>query len=166
MSILVNRFAQAHKKGDEKECARIARFYLAHKKGINNWDLVDGSARYILGAYLFDHLKEREVLYKLARSKNLWDKRIAIISTHYFLLHDDYADTLAISAILLGDAHDLIHKAVGWMLREVGKRSLKAEEKFLDKHAATMPRTALRYAIERFTPARKAHYMNAKAALK
>jgi len=162
LTILVDQFTKASKAKNEKERTRIVRFYLAHRKGINNWDLVDGSARYIVGAYLFNHPKERTILYKLAKSKNLWDKRIAIISTHYFILQNEHADALAIMEILLKDKHDLIHKAVGWMLREVGKRDLKVEEKFLDKYAATMPRTSLRYAIERFSPARRAFYMKMK----
>ena len=162
LSILVTQFARAHKAKNEKECARIVRFYLAHRKGINSWDLVDGSARYIAGAYLFDHPKERKVLYRLARSKNLWDKRIAIISTHYFIIQHDLSDSFAIMEILLKDRHDLIHKAVGWMLREVGNRDRTAAEKFLKKHAATMPRTSLRYAIERFSPAERTFYMKMK----
>lgn len=129
-------------KEDKK---KAVKFYLKNTKRINNWDLVDLSAPKILGEY-----GDRDILYKLAKSKNLWEKRIAIISTFTFIKKNNFSDTLKISEILLNDKHDLIHKAVGWMLREIGKRDKKIEEKFLKKYYKIMPRTMLRYAIERF----------------
>lgn len=126
----------------------VYRLYLAHTRYINNWDLVDASARDIVGGYLAD--KDRAPLYRLARSKSLWERRIAIVATHHFIAQRDYVDTLAVTEILLGDAHDLIHKATGWMLREVGKRDQPTLEQFLTRHHRAMPRTMLRYAIERF----------------
>ena len=142
--ILVGQFECAAAEGK----ARVARFYLQRRKCVNNWDLVDSSAPRILGRHLSD--KNRTILYKLARSKNLWERRIAIIATLAFIKENEYTDTLAIAKLLLNDRHDLIHKAVGWMLREVGKKKLSAEEAFLKKYAAVMPRTMLRYAIEKF----------------
>jgi 3-methyladenine DNA glycosylase AlkD len=151
--ILVNQFKTA-KENDKK---KIYNFYLAHTKYINNWDLVDASAHYIVGAYLID--KDRKILEKLAKSKNLWEKRIAIVATFAFIYNGEYEWTFRIAKIVMGDQHDLIHKASGWMLREVGKRA--SEEKlceFLDVYAPHMPRTTLRYAIERFAePKRKAY---------
>ncbi len=150
------------KKSDEKVRIRIIKEYLRLSgKYVNNWDLVDSSAPYLLGKYLED--KPRDVLYKLARSANLWEKRIAIISTLHFIKQDDYKDTLALAKILMNDKHDLIHKAVGWMLREVGKRSEETETKFLDQHAHKMPRTMLRYAIEKYPePVRKKYLAQKK----
>lgn len=149
--ILVHQY----KTGDERMREKIAKFYLKHTKHINNWDLVDLSASYILGEYLFD--KDRAVLYKLVKSKNIWERRIAIITTHMFIRKGEYKDTFILAEILLTDTHDLIHKAVGWMLREVGKRvSRPALVSFLEVHAHHMPRTTLRYAIEHFSePERK-----------
>jgi 3-methyladenine DNA glycosylase AlkD len=119
---------------------------------------VDLSAPKIVGSYLMD--KSRESLYALAKSRNLWKRRIAILSTFHFIRQNDFQDTLNISTILLDDDHDLIHKAVGWMLREVGKRNLSVEEKFLLQHHKKMPRTMLRYAIERFPEAKRQRYLN------
>lgn len=124
------------------------RFYLANAKRINNWDLVDVSAPQIVGDFLLD--KDRKILYELARSENLWEKRISIVSTFAFIKRNEFEDTLAISKILLDDSHDLIHKAVGWMLREVGKRNQEILEGFLKEHYKDIPRTSLRYSIERF----------------
>lgn len=151
--ILVDQY----KRGNAQKRMQIVRLYLANRKYVNNWDLVDSSAPYILGDYLLS--KTKKVLYKLACSKNLWDKRIAIISTLAFIRADKYEDTLKISKLLLADEHDLIHKAVGWMLREVGNHSMKTETRFLDKYAAIMPRTMLRYAIEKFPEAQRKHYL-------
>lgn len=142
--ILVAQF----KKADETKRKRIFKFYIKNRKRINNWDLVDLSAPNIIGEYLLD--KEKDLLYQFALSNNLWEKRMAILSTFTFIRNSLFEDTLAISQILLNDKHDLIHKAVGWMLREVGKRDLKVEEEFLKQHYKTMPRTMLRYAVEKF----------------
>lgn len=148
---------QQYKTADHSGKKLIADFYVENAELINNWDLVDTSAPYILGAYLFNNNKK--ILYKFARSQNLWKKRIAIISTYYFIRHNAFDDTFAIAEILLNDTHDLIHKAVGWMLREIGKRDIVAEITFLDKHSKTMPRTALRYAIERFEETKRRYYL-------
>ena len=154
--ILVDQF----KSGDEKKKKIIFNFYLKNRKGINNWDLVDLSAPKIVGAYLID--KEKDLLYKFARSKDLWEKRMSIISTQAFIREHYFEDTLNISEILLSDKHDLIHKAVGWMLREVGNRDMETEEEFLRKHYKKMPRTMLRYAIEKFTEQKRNAYLKGK----
>lgn len=148
---------EKYKKGDSTEKGNVVKMYLKNTKKINNWDLVDLSAHYILGDYLLD--KDRKILHKLARSKNLWEKRIAIISTFAFIRAREFEDTLKISEILLKDNHDLIHKAVGWMLREVGKRNQKVEEKFLLSYYSDMSRTTLRYAIERFPEQKRQFYL-------
>lgn len=137
---------------------KTVKMYLKNTRYINNWDLVDSSAHLILGDYLED--KDRSILYKLAQSKNLWEKRIAIISTYHFIRRRDFKDTFKISELLLHDPHDLIHKAVGWMLREVGKKDRKAEEKFLQKHYKKMPRTMFRYAIEHFEEKKRKVYLS------
>lgn len=143
-------------KGGIQEQSEVYKSYLSNTKWINNWDLVDVTAPHIVGRYLAD--KNRKALHRLAKSKDLWDKRISIVACHYFIRHNDFADTLQIAEILLKDEHDLIHKAVGWMLREVGKRDQLVEEDFLKKHYEKMPRTMLRYAIERFDePLRQAY---------
>jgi 3-methyladenine DNA glycosylase AlkD len=135
----------------------VARFYINNISQVNNWDLVDLSAPRILGPYLEG--RDRSILYRLAASDKLWERRIAIIATQHFIRKDDFADTLKISEMLLADGHDLMHKAVGWMLREVGKRDLAVEEAFLQRHWKNMPRTALRYAIERFPEEKRRAYM-------
>ena len=127
---------------------KIAEFYLKHNSKINNWDLVDLSADKIIGHYYFN--KKRDNLYQMAESENLWKRRTAIVSTFYFIKNNQFNDTLKISEILLNDEHELIHKAVGWMLREVGKRDIKVLESFLSKNCKQMPRTMLRYSIEQF----------------
>src|SRR6266542_3914173 len=127
--------------------AAIYRLYLGHTDRINNWDLVDVSAANVVGAHLEE--RNRKPLYRLAKSKSLWERRIAMVATLHFIRRNQFEDTLAISKVLLGDKHDLIHNACGWMLREVGKRDENALRGFLEEHAATMPRTMLRYAIER-----------------
>ncbi|KAF2956882.1 DNA alkylation repair protein [Marinitoga sp. 38H-ov] len=126
----------------------VIEIYLRNLERVNNWDLVDSSAPYLLGPYLEN--KDRSILYDLAKSNNLWKQRIAIISTFYFIKNNDFNDSLKISEILLNHNHDLIHKAVGWMLREIGKRNKKVEDEFLKKYYKTMPRTMLRYAIEKY----------------
>lgn len=153
--ILVHNF----REGDEGEREKIFNFYLKNTRFVNNWDLVDLSADKIVGVYLSE-MKDRDILYKLAKSKNLWERRIAIVATFNFIKNDEFRDTLKIARILLEDNHDLIHKAVGWMLREVGKRSLEIEEIFLKKHHKKMPRTMLRYAIEKFSEKRRKEYLN------
>jgi len=135
----------------------IVKFYLKNIKKINNWDLVDLSCHYILGNYLLE--QDRKILYKLAKSNNLWEKRISIITTFAFIDQKDFSDTLKISEILLNDKHDLIHKAVGWVLREIGKKDKKTETQFLDKYYKAMPRTMLRYAIEKFDDKERKHYL-------
>ncbi|MEK7641771.1 MAG: DNA alkylation repair protein [Patescibacteria group bacterium] len=164
LEILVMKFEAAAKVGNKAECTRLAKFYLSHAKHANNWDLVDTSAPYILGRYLFEYVKDRTVLYRLAKSKNLWERRIAIVSTYYFIGEKDFKDTIRIAEILLDDDHDLIHKATGWMLREMGKRDEQLLVSFLEKHAATMPRTMLRYAIERFAKKERVYYLALKAS--
>ena len=152
--ILVAKF----KKADDKEKEKIYKFYLANTKSINNWDLVDLSAPNIVGSYLYN--KDASVIFKLAKSKYLWERRIAILSTFYFIKEGDPKISLEIAEILVNDKHDLIQKAVGWMLREVGKRcGQDIEEQFLQKHYKTMPRTALRYAIERFDEPKRKFYL-------
>lgn len=157
LSILVIQYKKAQKKQDLSQQKKIYNFYFKYKKHINNWDLVDMSCRDVMGAYLFD--KDRRILYKLAKSKSLWDRRLAIISTLYFLREKDYKDTLKISEMLLKDEQDLIHKASGWMLREMGKRDEEPLIQFLNKHAAHMPRTMLRYSLEKLSPTLKKKYM-------
>jgi len=146
-----------YNKSNESEKRKIFEFYLRNTKNINNWDLTDLSAPKIVGNYLLD--KDRSVLYKLARSKSLWEKRISILSTAEFIRNNQFEDTLKISSILLKDKHDLIHKGVGWMLRELGKRDQEVEERFLNKHYKHMPRTMLRYAIERFDENKRKFYL-------
>ena len=157
LEILVFRYEQ----GDSKKKQAIAKFYLTHSKQVNNWDLVDSSAGYILGDYLYR--KDKKVLYDFAKSRNIWQRRIAIISTYSYIRRGEYKETLKIAKLLLRDPHDLIHKAVGWMLREIGKKSLETETAFLDKHYEQMPRTMLRYAIERFPDKLRFSYLKGKA---
>ena len=135
-------------KGDEGIKEKIYKFYLKNTKYINNWDLVDSSAHYIIGPYLIN--RKKDILYKLARSEYLFDRRIAIMSTFHFVKFSSFEDCLQISEILINDKEDLIHKAVGWMLREIGNRNLRIEEDFLKIHYREMPRTMLRYSIEKF----------------
>lgn len=152
--ILVYQF----EKGIEKTKQRIYEFYLRQTRFINNWDLVDLSAGKIVGGYLLD--KPRTVLYSMAKSKDLWEKRIAIIATSAFINQKQYQDTFKIADMLMGDTHDLIHKAVGWMLREVGKRvSREALIDYLKSRYQKMPRTMLRYAIEHFPQATRKKYL-------
>jgi 3-methyladenine DNA glycosylase AlkD len=151
---------QRYEKGDDGLKKIIYGLYLESTEYINNWDLVDLSAEKIVGPYLRD--RARRPLYRLAKSKGLWERRIAILSTFHFIKNHDFMDTLAISGLLLDDAEDLIHKAVGWMLREVGKRDMSAEEEFLRAHYRSMPRTMLRYAIERFPESKRKKYLNGK----
>ena len=147
------------KKPDEKEKEKIYKFYLKNLKYVNNWDLVDLSAEKIIGDYLFD--KKKELLFKLAKG-NLWERRISVMSTFNFIKKKDYSTTLKICKLLLNDKEDLIHKATGWMLREIGNRDLKREEGFLKLHYRNMPRTMLRYAIEKFPEKKRKSYLLGK----
>lgn len=162
--ILVAQF----KKADSTTRKSIYDFYLKNTKYINNWDIVDSSAPYIISVYLWDNFAQNsspsletiKILSKLARSKSVWDRRIAIMSTAYFIQQGDINETFAIAEILLQDEHDLIQKAVGWMLREVGNSvGIEKEERFLKKHYQTMPRTMLRYAIEKFPESKRQAYL-------
>ena len=148
---------QKYQKTKEDE---IPKFYLKHNKKINNWDLVDLSADKILGKYYFN--KSKEDLYKLAYSENIWERRTSIIATFHFIKNNQFEDTIKISKILLKDNHDLIQKAVGWMLREIGKRNLKVLEDFLKKNYKNMPRTMLRYSIEKFPEEKRQMYLKGR----
>lgn len=145
-------------KSDEASQKRWYDFYLSHTERINNWDLVDVSAHKIVGAYLLN--RPRRKLYTLVKSKSLWERRIAIVCTWWFIREGDLEDTWRLSEMLLGDSEDLIHKAVGWMLREAGKKSPEALEAFLDEHAVSMPRVMLRYAIEKMDDKKRKMYLN------
>jgi 3-methyladenine DNA glycosylase AlkD len=152
-SILVLKYG----RGGEKEKKQVYNFYLANRRFIRSWDGVDDSAPYIVGPHLLD--KNRSVLFHLAGSKSLWDRRIAMVSTWWFIRQGDTKDTFKLASKLLKDEEDLMHKAAGWMLREAGKRNLKALKNFLARHHQAMPRTMLRYAIERFPEVERKRYL-------
>ncbi|AEI48200.1 DNA alkylation repair protein [Runella slithyformis] len=152
---LTKRFQKAKK--DELTQQRIFDIYLSNLHQINNWDLVDVSCCDIVGAFLLH--KDRSILYRLAERPHLWSQRVSIVSTRYFISRNQFIDTLQLSELLLSHKHDLIHKAIGWMLREVGKRDELVLEEFLDTHLKKMPRTALRYAIERFPESKRKYYL-------
>lgn len=149
-----------YSKGNEDKRKTIFECYLTHTHYVNNWDLVDSSAHYIVGAYLIN--KDKSVLYKLSQSNSLWERRIAIMSTFYFIKKGQFDDALNISEKLLNDREDLIHKAVGWMLREIGKKDVSVEKTFLDKFTPIMPRTMLRYAIEKFPESERQRYLKGR----
>ena len=151
--LLVHQF----ERGDEALRKKVISLYLKNTRYINNWDLVDLSAPKIVGPYL--DKRSRALLYQLARSKSLWERRIAILASFHFIRQSDFGDCLALTELLLGDDEDLMHKAVGWMLREVGKKDVSVLEGFLKKHYRRMPRTALRYSIERFPEAKRKKYL-------
>ncbi len=151
--LLVSRFT----RGDAAEQAEIYRLYLNNTRYINNWDLVDSSAPYIVGAYLQD--KDKSILYQLATSPSLWERRIAVMATFWFIREGQFDYSLRIAEQLLNDPEDFIHKAVGWMLREIGNRNKAVEVAFLKKHYRNMPRTMLRYAIEKFGEAERPGYL-------
>jgi len=151
--MLVEKFTD----GDEKHRERVYQLYLKNTRYINNWDLVDASAYKILGEYLLD--RDRDVLVELAKSPLWWERRIAMVATYQLIRDKQYNDTFKLAKILLKDSEDLVQKAVGWMLREVGNRDRAEEERFLDKHYRTMPRTMLRYAIEKFPQAKRKSYL-------
>lgn len=147
-------------RGDERDKARTYRLYRKNLDRVNNWDLVDGSAPAIVGGYFED--RDRSQLYRWARSKKLWERRIAMLATFRYIKMGDFEDALALARILLNDDEDLIHKAVGWMLREIGNRDRSAMERFLRAHHRRMPRTMLRYAIEKFPEPRRRAYLNGR----
>lgn len=150
--------ADVFKRGNEPAKQAVFDMYLANTRYVNNWDLVDSSAHLIVGPYL--EQRDRTLLYELAQSQSLWERRIAMMATMHFIRKGDFADTFALARVLLGDREDLIHKIVGWMLREVGERDREAEEVFLRAHYRTMPRTMLRYAIEKFPKERREAYLH------
>lgn len=154
--ILVSQY----KKGSEAEKEKIFKFYLRNTKNINNWDLIDLTAEHIVGAFLFE--RDRSILFNLARSASLWERRISVLSCFHYIKQNSFETALQIAEILLNDKHDLIHKAVGWMLREIGKINLQTEEDFLKKHYMNMPRTMLRYAIEKFPERKRQAYLKGK----
>ncbi len=156
--IMVRQYVDA----DARTRRTIHQTYLRNTASINNWDLVDSSAAQIVGAHL--EKGDRRILRRLARSKSLWERRIAMIATYHYIRQGEFRDAFAVAELLMKDEHDLIHKAAGWMLREIGKRDRRAEETFLAKHAARMPRTMLRYAIERLPPRVRRRYMAGKTA--
>jgi 3-methyladenine DNA glycosylase AlkD len=156
--LLVHNYNLAKKNKDEKTKEDIFNFYLKSTNYINNWDLVDLSCHQIIGDFLKD--KDKSILYQLAKSDNIWDKRISIISTAAFIKDNNFEYTITISEILLNDKHDLIHKAVGWMLREMGKRNKEQLIQFLNKHYKQMPRTMLRYSIEKLPENQRKQYLN------
>ncbi|WLQ14484.1 DNA alkylation repair protein [Hahella aquimaris] len=151
--LLVARF----QKGGPEQKLAVYEAYLAHTRFINNWDLVDCSARFIVGPFLAD--KDRRPLYKLAASSDLWERRIAVLATYHYITRHDFTDIMQLADILLQDSEDLIQKAVGWMLREVGNRDKASEERFLLQHYRSMPRTMLRYAIEKFPTEERKQYL-------
>lgn len=148
-------------KAGEPVRQKIFDFYIRNRKFIREWDGVDGSAPYIVGPWLLD--RDKAILYELVRSPRIWDRRIAIVSTWWFIRKGQVSDTFALAELLLEDREDLIHKASGWMLREAGKKDLRALNRFLRKHHLSMPRTMLRYAIERFSPEERAFYVRPRA---
>ena len=151
--ILVLKYA----KDNEGMRDIIYSLYMGNTAFINNWDLVDASAEHVVGAYVSD--KSREPLYQLANSRSMWERRIAILATFHFIKRESFEETLKIAEILLTDKEDLIHKAVGWMLREVGKRDIQCEDSFLNTHYRQMPRTMLRYAIEKYAQEKRLVYL-------
>ena len=147
-------------KGDDVRRTIIYDTYLENTAFVNNWDLVDSSAEHIVGAYLMD--RSKAVLYRLAESEDMWERRISVISTFHFIKRHEFSETLKVSKMLLFDRQDLIHKATGWMLREIGKRQLQTEESFLKVHYKKMPRTMLRYAIEKFPEQKRQRYLKGR----
>jgi len=156
--LLVRKF----EKGSDQEKAAIYGFYLKHTHRVNNWDLVDSSASQIVGGYL--EARDKKLLYKLVKSASIWERRIAIIATFHFIRNDQFEDALKLAKHLLQDKEDLIHKAAGWMLREIGKRNMAVEKSFLQSHCKTMPRTMLRYAIEKFPEQERRRYLSGEAS--
>ncbi|MES2436890.1 MAG: DNA alkylation repair protein [Patescibacteria group bacterium] len=158
LEILVFKYEQATKLKNSAQQKKIFNFYIKNKKYINNWDLVDTSVEYIVGVYL-EHL-DKDILYTLAKSKRIWDRRIAVIATFAYIKKGEFKESLKIIEMLMQDTHDLIHKACGWMLREIGKRFKETEVAFLAQHYKTMPRTMLRYSIEHFSRDERDFYLH------
>jgi len=156
--ILVHKYKFAKNSENNTGKKKIFNFYIRNRKAINNWDLVDVTTPNIIGDFLLGGA-DRKILYRFAKSKNIWERRMAVLATFKFIKQGDFKDALAISKILLSDRHDLIHKAVGWMLREVGKKDKKTLIKFLGKYSTVMPRTALRYSLEKFSKKERKKYM-------
>ena len=154
--LLVYKYQKIKSPKEKKE---VCEFYLKNLKQVNNWDLVDISCYKIVGDYLYNHVKNKKILYKLAESKNMWEQRVSIVSTMYFVRKNDLKDTIKLSEMLLNHKHDLMHKAVGWLLREVGKKDEKLLKKFLKKHYDDIPRTTLRYSIERMEEKERKKYL-------
>jgi 3-methyladenine DNA glycosylase AlkD len=154
--ILVDKYQHA----DDQLKEKIFNFYIRNIKRVNNWDLVDLSSPKIIGLHLLE--KDKSILFKFAMSKKLWERRIAVLASFEFIRNNNYVTSLQLCKMLLNDNHDLIHKATGWMLREIGKRNLEVEEKFLKEHYNEMPRTMLRYAIERFPESKRKKYLQGK----
>ncbi|RHJ77014.1 DNA alkylation repair protein [Parabacteroides sp. AM08-6] len=152
--------AEQFKKATETERKELYEFYLKNARRINNWDLVDVTCPHVVGAYLLD--KDRSRLYELAESDNLWEQRIAMVSTISFIRNREYADTLALAELLMTHKHDLMHKAVGWMLREIGKKDRETLTEFLEQYATRLPRTALRYAIEHYPEEQRQYFLKKK----
>ena len=159
LTILVEKYQEAK---DDKIKKNIYQFYIKHRAAANNWDLVDLSVYKIMGDYLVHHPKERSILYRFIKSKNMWERRLAMVSCVAYIRNNETADTLKLAELLLYDQEDLMHKASGWMLRELGKRDEIALSNFLDKHINVMPRTMLRYAIEKFEEEKRLKYLKAK----
>ena len=157
---IMNKAAMAKRTSPERR-AELYELYLRRHDRINNWDLVDVACRYVIGVYLED--KPRDVLYRLAASANIWERRTAIVSTWWFIRSGDLDDAMALSEVLVNDEQDLIHKAVGWMLRYAGDKDPARLRDFLDRHAPTMPRTMLRYAIEKLSPELRKHYLGLRS---
>lgn len=160
LSALLALVLKFKKHKDDNTHKSIVDFYLANTSYINNWDLVDLSCLYILGEYLYE--RPHDVLFRLSESTNMWEQRIAIVSTLAFIRKGKFDTTLVLAEKFITHKHDLMHKATGWMLREIGKKNTEILRAFLEKHAHNMPRTALRYAIEKFTPKERKHYLSIK----
>lgn len=162
MLVLVLQFQKAFKQTNrhrEKESAELVDYYLSNLHAVNNWDIVDSTAHKILGAWLIEHPQERVCLDELSKSDVVWERRIAVIATYAFIKNDTFEDLVRIANRLLGDHHELIHKAVGWMLREMGKRDPPSLNRFLEQNATAMPRTMLRYSIERLPKTERESWM-------
>ena len=163
MLILVAQYEAAAKPKNPHrnfECREMVNFYLANLDAVNNWDLVDTTSPKILGAWLVENYEERSVLDRLAASEVLWERRVAVLATFSLIKNDEFQEILELAERLMNDGHDLMNKAVGWMLREMGKRDQPRLEKFLRKHAKTMPRTTLRYSIEKLSREDRTKWMN------